>query len=76
MALYAPFYAGKNAPLKAKVATKKSTPAKSMRKTLKSRKSECSNAARTMAKCRNKKFTLRSICKTAGKTLYGCRKKN
>lgn len=74
MALYGPFYAGKNAPLKVKYPTKKSNPV--LRKTMKSRKTMCSNAAKTLSKCRGDKrnSAQKQICKNASMTLRGCRK--
>ena len=90
MALYAPFYAGKNAPVKAKRMTLKKSvqKAKTVKavKTVKaatrkntpvrSPKSSCSDAARRLSKCRGPKRNAAhaASCKQASKTLYGCRK--
>jgi hypothetical protein len=83
MALYGPFYAGKNAPMKAKWQPKPKNPTrKSVRKTVRkntpalSPKSSCSLAARQLGSCRGTKKTANAArCKTAAKTLSGCRKK-
>jgi hypothetical protein len=83
MALYGPFYAGKDAPVKAKWQPKPKNPTrKTVRKTVRknipalSPKSSCSLAARQLFKCRGtKKHTNAVLCKTAAKTLSGCRKK-
>ena len=83
MALYGPFYAGKDAPVKLQW---KAPIKQSVKKTLKtskkatpaiSSKIKCSSAARQLAKCRGTKRNAShaNLCKIASKTLYGCRKK-
>jgi hypothetical protein len=78
MALYGPFYAGKNAPGKERVKwTRKKKNVKPESAKPQTRKMSCSEAAKQLSKCRskNRSTALNKNCKLAGKTLYACRKK-
>ena len=76
MALFGPFYAGKNAPVRAPWKRKtvksvgKATP-------ILTKTSKCSLAAKQLAKCRATKGhkSKADVCKAASKTLASCRKK-
>lgn len=81
MALYAPFYAGKNAPVLQKRKPSKKVSAKpikqtpSIKKTMK-KPASCSEAAKQLIHCRGKlvRGTMKfRTCKQAGKTLSNCR---